>query len=212
MLNYSKRDHMVTKIDGANKDSEQLFRALNNILGNTNESPLPRGTTDSQLAEDFPDFFLNKIDKIREGFTNIPAYQPRQLDTPELRKFASVTQSQLAKIIKAMRTKTCQLDTIPTDRLKQVLECCLPALTDIKKQIARNKPVLQRMERSTSQTPNKKSISWPRKTNYRLVSNLGFMSKVVEKATLIQFTEYCGENRLLPIYQSAYRKKITVVR
>ena len=32
------------------------------------------GTNDSQLAEDFADFFLNKIDRIREEFTNIPAY------------------------------------------------------------------------------------------------------------------------------------------
>ena len=58
-------------------------------------------------------------------------YQPRQLDTPKLRKFETVTQSQLAKIIKAMSAKTCQLDIIPTDRLKQVLKGCLPALTHI---------------------------------------------------------------------------------
>ena len=32
------------------------------------------GTTDSQLEEDFADFFLNEIDRIREEFTNIPAY------------------------------------------------------------------------------------------------------------------------------------------
>ena len=44
------------------------------------------------------DFFLNKINIIRERFTNIPAYQSRQLDTPQLRKFVPVTQSELAKI------------------------------------------------------------------------------------------------------------------
>ena len=63
------------------------------------------GTTNSQMAEDFADFFLNKIDMIREEFTNIPAYQPKQLDTPKLKKFTAVTQGQLAKIIKAMPTK-----------------------------------------------------------------------------------------------------------
>ena len=75
MLDYNKRHHLVTKIDEANKDSKQLFRALNSILGNKDENPLPTGTTNSQLAEDFTDFFLNKINKIRERFTNIPAYQ-----------------------------------------------------------------------------------------------------------------------------------------
>ena len=96
------------------------------VLGNKDENPLPTGTTNSQLAEDFTYFFLNKINKIKERFTNIPAYQPWQLDTPQ-----PVTQSQLAKIVKLMPAKTCQLDIIPTDRLKQVLEGCLPALTYI---------------------------------------------------------------------------------
>ena len=86
---------MVTRIEEANKDSKQLFRALNSLLGNKNENPLPTGTTNDQLAEDFADFFLNKIDKIREGFKNIPAYQPRLLDTPKLKKFIPVTQNQL---------------------------------------------------------------------------------------------------------------------
>ena len=63
------------------------------------------------------DFILNKIDRIRDEFINIPAYQPKQLNTPKFKKFTPVTQSQLAKIIKAMPTKTCKLDVIPTDKL-----------------------------------------------------------------------------------------------
>ena len=56
---------MVTRIDEANKDSKQLFWALNSFLGNKNENQLPTGTTNDQLAEDFADFCLNKIDKMR---------------------------------------------------------------------------------------------------------------------------------------------------
>ena len=66
MLNYNNRQYLVTKVNEASKDFKQLFRALNSILGNKNEIPLPRGTTNSQLAEDFTDFFLNKINKIKE--------------------------------------------------------------------------------------------------------------------------------------------------
>ena len=42
-------------------------------------------------------------------------------------------------------------------------------------------------------------------TNYRLVSNLQFISKIVEKVTLDQFTHHCNSNNLLPNYLSAYR-------
>ena len=80
MLDYNKRHHLVTIINESNNDSKQLFKALNVILGK-NENPLPMGNINSQLAEDFADFILNKIDRIGEGFSNILAYQPKQLDT-----------------------------------------------------------------------------------------------------------------------------------
>ena len=152
------------------------------------------------------DFFLNKTNKIREIFTNIPAYHPRQLDTPQQRKYAPVTQGQLATIVKLMPAKACQLDVIPTDWLKQVLEGSLPALTHITNRIPRHKSIQWGMERSNSQTSNKKPSAGLGKTNYRLVSNLGFTSKVVQKVILTQFTKHYNENRLLPTYQSAYRK------
>ena len=39
------------------------------------------------------------------------------------------------------------------------------------------------------------------------MSNLCFISKVVEKVTLDQFNSHCQEYNLVPEYQSAYRKK-----
>ena len=42
-------------------------------------------------------------------------------------------------------------------------------------------------------------------SNFRPVSNLSFISKVVEKVVLTQFNKYCSTHRLIPDYQSAYR-------
>jgi len=42
--------------------------------------------------------------------------------------------------------------------------------------------------------------------NYRPVSNLSFISKVVERAVAIKLNEYLVANDLLPRYQSAYPK------
>ena len=62
------------------------------------------------------------------------------------------------------------------------------------------------MEGGTGQTTDKKPTAGQEKSNYRLVSNLSFISKVAEKVTLTQFTKHCDENKLLPAYQSVYRK------
>ena len=48
-------------------------------------------------------------------------------------------------------------------------------------------------------------------SNYRPVSYLCFISKILEKVTLDQFKSHCQEYNLVPEYQSAYRKS-TVVR
>ena len=41
--------------------------------------------------------------------------------------------------------------------------------------------------------------------NYRPVSNLCFLSKVVKKCMLKQLVGYCGSQDLISQYQSAYR-------
>ena len=43
------------------------------------------------------------------------------------------------------------------------------------------------------------------KSNYRQVSNLSFLSHLVEKYVLVQFNKHCADNILLPDYQSACR-------
>ena len=42
--------------------------------------------------------------------------------------------------------------------------------------------------------------------NYRPVSNLNFLSKLLEKVALEQFLGHCETHELFPSYQSAYRK------
>ena len=53
----------------------------------------------------------------------------------------------------------------------------------------------------------KKTLDVAYMANYRPVSNLTFVSKVIERAVASQLNEYLVANYLLPRYQSAYRKK-----
>ena len=109
-----------------------------------------------------------------------------------------------------MLTKSCQLDVIPTDKLIRILGGCLPALTHII-----NTHIINHWKQTNSAVNGRRHWSKPlikkptagqEKSNYRPVSNLSFISKVSEKVMLTQFTKHCDENKLLPAYQSAYRK------
>ena len=131
MLKYNKCASLAGLVQAAKRDSKKLFRIVNSLLGRKEDNPMPEGKTDSQLAEEFASFFLNRIDKIREMTQGIAPYQPRPLDTPLLEKFAPITTRQLEKIIKGMQPKTCALDIIPTSKLQELLDRCLPAITHL---------------------------------------------------------------------------------
>ena len=43
--------------------TKKLLRIVNNLPGKKNENPLPPPTNNRQLAKEFIEFFLNKIEK-----------------------------------------------------------------------------------------------------------------------------------------------------
>ena len=97
MLNYNKRASLATLVESAERDSKKLFRIVNSLLGRKEENPMPLGKTDSELAEEFATFFLEKIDKTRVRFKEIAPYLPRKLGTTRLEKFTPISSSQLEK-------------------------------------------------------------------------------------------------------------------
>ena len=80
-----------------------------------------------------------------------------------------------------MPTKTCNSDIIPTKLLKEVLPTIIPALTKIAN-LSINDGVFSEKWKSATVKPLIKSLSKGTiYQNYRPVSNLTFISKVVEK-------------------------------
>ena len=61
------------------------------------------------------------------------------------------------------------------------------------------------MENCLGETSTKKVGMNLINTSYHPVSNLPFLSKVVEKSVLLRFNRHCNKNNLMPDYQSAYR-------
>ena len=61
--------------------------------------------------------------------------------------------------------------------------------------------------RQTVHTQTKQGLDASDMSNYRPVSILSYISKVVERAVAIQLNDYLVANDLLPRVQSAYRKR-----
>ena len=168
---------------------------------------MPAARKPDWLCEDFTTFFKGKIDTIQERFINIEPYQPSQLDTLQLERFAPVTSSTLGRIIKQVPPKTCVLDTLPMAKLQELLEGCIPALTHLVNSSLDQGRFCEDWKEAIVKPLIKKITLGKQNSNYRPVSNLSFISKVVEKVMLDQFNSHCQEYNLVPEYQSAYRKR-----
>ena len=105
-----------------------------------------------------------------------------------------------------MATKSCELDTIPTSVLKQITPSIVPTITRIIN-ISLTQGIFAEEWKTTIVHPLlKKQESQLILSDYRSVSNLSFLSKLLEKCALQQFNKHCITNKLLPNYQSAYGK------
>ena len=206
MLKVKKNDclHRITKVNS--NDTRKLFKLVSEITRSNKLNPVPDALSDKELAENFTQFFKQKIDEIRYQFKHIPQYKVPPKDTPTLKSFATITKNNILKLIMDMPTKTCESDIIGTKLLKEVLPTIVPAVTKIVNLSIKN-GVFSEKWKSAIVKPLIKSLSKGTiQQNNRPVSNLTFISKFVEKITLNQFTQHCVNYHLLADYQSAYRK------
>ena len=102
--------------------------------------------------------------------------------------------------------KTCSLDPLPTSLFVECLELLLPAVTAVINQ-SLHTGVFPSVFKEAIIKPllKKPSLDLNSLKNYRLISNLSFLSNVTEKIVLSQLSAYLNANNLFPTSQSAYR-------
>ena len=104
-----------------------------------------------------------------------------------------------------MQSKSCELDPIPTTLLKEVLHIVLPTITKIANLSLCQGEFCSAWKTATVHPLLKKLWLYLINKNYRPVSNLSFLSKIIERCMLSQSMDHCAECNLLPAYQSAYQ-------
>ena len=206
IIKQTKTQKLSEKVIECKGNVKELYKFFNSVTGTRKDNPMPERSDDKDLAEEFANHFLDKIIDIRTKLDHLPSYIPTQIETCEFNQFQTLTEQEVEKIIKSMGSKSCELDCMPTSILKAVLPNILPVITDI---------INTSLEKGTFVPSWKTAIIRPTlkkpsldhiPSNYRPVSNLGFLSKVLEKSALNQFMKHCDDNKLMPDYQSAYRK------
>ena len=120
--------------------------------------------------------------------------------------FEPISENDISKILKGMPPKSCELDPIPTKLLYDNLETLLPAITSLINMSLCSGIVPSDLKTAVVKPLLKKpSLDKNLLKNYRPVSNLPFLSKVLEKVVLSQLLSHLQSNNLCNPLQSAYR-------
>ena len=161
------------------KNTKLLFRLINKLANNTKGNPLPNMPPEV-LAEEFAKYFLEKIRTIWQKFNNTKPFQPETKVVPQFRCFVPLTCRQVYKAIMTMKSKSCELDTVPTYIFKEILPACLESLSTIVNLSLTIGEFSGDWKTAIICPLLKKTRLEPINMNYRPVSNLCFISKLVD--------------------------------
>ena len=103
-----------------------------------------------------------------------------------------------------MNNRTCELDAIPTHLLNDILPAVLKTITKIVNMLPTTDTFPLDWKTAIVRLLIKKASLERSRKNYRPVSNLCSLSKLVVHCMLRQFLKHCNNNCLLPDYQSAH--------
>ena len=76
MLKATKKATLSEKINECGRDSKNLYNFVSNITGMTKTNPMPTASSGEQLANEFAEFFIGKINKSRDDLDNHEKYTP----------------------------------------------------------------------------------------------------------------------------------------
>ncbi len=197
-------------IDEKAKDPKGLFNVIDSLLHKEKQTPYPEHDSAHELAEEFANFFIDKIETIRKKFVDAEDaneyLQEREVYTTVLDSFKPATMEEIRKIVLDSPTKSSDLDPLPTWILKSCIDEVLPLLVKIVNISFSTATMSDSLKIAAVQPLLKKAILDLILKNYRPVSNLTFLSKLIERVVAKRFVEHQNQNSSQELFQSAYRR------
>ena len=148
------------------------------------------GTT-GHTADGFAAFFRRKVDDVRASTAG--QLSPSIHDTAHstLSSFRSWTEPEVRRLIMKSPIKSCSLDPIPTFLLREQIDSMLPFITRMINASLRQGR-LPDTQKHAIVTPllKKPGLDVNDMANYRPVSNLTFLSKLIERIVAQQLNDY----------------------
>ena len=209
LISESKNDWYTKLVNDNKNNPKKLWTSINRILHRNESSPLPDCSDNFDLSNSFGKFFSEKISKIRTALNSKdctgehikPNYTP-----PNLNNFQPITLDETLKLISSSPNKSCDLDPCPTFIVKECRDILAVPIMHIIN-LSLSEGIFPDRFKQALVTPLLKKQSLPKNEfkNYRPVSNLNYISKLLEKIVSSQIKSHIEKFALENPFQSAYK-------
>ena len=207
MAFHKKREYYSNKISNSN-GTKALYSCVNELLDKKKSSVLPSHTCSKELASRFNTYFKEKIKKIRESFPPHSAKSTASEFTGTyLEEFKPATEEEIRTIIKDHGLKCSPEDPVPAQLLKTCTDMFIPIWLDLVN-LSLEQGSIECLK-SAVLLPLIKELDSAINTeilkNYRPVSNLQFLGKLIERVVGIRLDDHMVTNNLHSSKQYGYK-------
>ena len=212
LMNQAKSAFYTEFVHENGNDQGKLFKAAKTLLSKKDEPSFPNYQDKTNLVNDIGQFFVNKIDTIRsdiEARIVNSSSVPDDVVADEASSFGSfhlLSDSEVLKLIKKSRKKSCPLDPMPTSLVVGCADVLLPVIKSMINSSLWSGYFPSDWKQALITPLLKKEGLDPDFNNLRPVSNLQFVSKLTERAVFDQLQNHLMRFDFFPTLQSAYRK------
>jgi len=198
-----KEAYWTERVSEAGRSPAKLWGSLSVMLGKDRDVT---SATD-HTADEFAEYFTRKVDNIRADTADTPAPVIADTATSSWSSFRPTTEAEVRRIIMSSPVKSCSLDPMPTFLIREFVDLLTPYVTAIvNSSLSQGRLPESHKLAIVSPHLKKPGLDTADMANFRPVSNLSFLSKVVERAVARQLNDHIVKNGLLPRCQSAYRR------
>ncbi|XDV21738.1 hypothetical protein PO909_026762 [Leuciscus waleckii] len=204
-LKAARSAYFSTLLEENKHNPRYLFETVAKLTKKKASSP---EVSKQHSSNDFMNFFTYKIDTIRDKIITMQpsttvSHQAVHCSLPEEKfdSFVAIGEEEFTKLVKSSKSTTCMLDPIPTKLLKEmhpllnIINSSL-SLGYVPKtfKLAMIKPLVKKTQLDPTEL-----------VNYRPISNLPFLSKILEKAVSSQLCSFLERNDICEDFQSGFR-------
>ena len=217
-LKKARASFYSAQIQKCKNDPKSLYKILNELTGNKKARITPTNEPEIITAEQMSDFYVEKVLNIRqsinaEGSPDEPLMKHDKVTTRKhpsssvFADFREINVNELKEILSSLNKKSCAIDPAPAFILGKCFDLLYPIFLKIVNSSIFHCEFPNPLKHAIV-TPILKGSSLDPETfkNYRPVSSLPFVAKLVEKSLHVQLNNYIEGYNLYPQFQSSYRQ------